>query len=273
MASSAEQCLDIKINHLKINRLNTKMNHNKILAEGMYPADLKRNIHDQPIGESLPGWTRRSLPEHGVLLGRYCRLEPVSFRHVPSLFAAYHQAEDDRDWTYLPLERPETLPDFHRYLEAMQAFSDPQHYAIVDQKSDEALGTVALMRISPDAGSIEVGYVIYSPRLKHTVMATEAQFLLMQYAFDALQYRRYEWKCDSLNDPSRAAALRLGFSFEGIFRQALVYKGRNRDTAWFSIIDSEWPKLKAGYQRWLAADNFDDKGRQINRLQSFIQAA
>lgn len=248
------------------------MNHHKSPPDDWSSMQINENIYDQPIGKLLPGWTRRSLPHHEALLGRYCRLEPISFRHVNSLFSAYHQVEDDRDWTYLPLERPQNLTDFHHYLAAMQAVSDPLHYAIVDLQTEDALGTVALMRISPDAGSIEVGYVIYSPSLKHTAMATEAQFLLMQYVFDTLGYRRYEWKCDSLNAPSRAAALRLGFSFEGIFRQALVYKGRNRDTAWFSIIDSEWDTLKLGYQAWLQPDNFDAEGRQLKRLQDCIQA-
>lgn len=237
------------------------------------PSGSNTNAYGQSVGQLLPQWSSRYLPEHKVLQGHYCRLEPVSLRHAPSLFAAYHQAEDDRDWTYLPVERPQSQADFNHYLAAMQSSADPQHYAIVDLKSGDALGTVALMRISPETGVMEVGYVIYSPQLKHTVMATEAQFLLMEYAFDTLGYRRYEWKCDSLNLSSRKAALRLGFSFEGIFRQALVYKGRNRDTAWFSMLDSEWPRLRLGYHAWLAESNFDDQGRQVRRLQDCMPAA
>lgn len=225
------------------------------------------NHYGQVIGHAMPLWSRRRFPVHENLLGQYCRLEPISMRHTQSLFAAYHQVPDDRDWTYLPLERPKDLSEFHTYMASLQAGADPQHYAIVDIASEQALGTLALMRISQDAGSVEVGFVVYSPLLKHTRIATEAQFLLMQYVFDTLGYRRYEWKCDSLNTPSRAAAARLGFSFEGIFRQALVYKGRNRDTAWFSMLDHEWPRLKQGYLRWLAAENFDAQGRQIKRLQ------
>lgn len=253
------------------NSLQNSLHKQTISGLDAHAPDLTINTYGQPIGEAVPDWSRRSMPQHDVLLGRYCRLEPISLRHVPSLFAAYHQLEDDRDWTYLPVERPQSLSEFQHYVAAMQSFSDPQHYAIVDLQSEEALGTIALMRISPDTGVIEVGYVIYSPLLKHTAIATEAQFLLMQYVFDTLGYRRYEWKCDSLNTPSRAAAARLGFSFEGIFRQALVYKGRNRDTAWFSIINSEWSKLKQAYLRWLAADNFDAQGQQIKRLQDCIQ--
>jgi RimJ/RimL family protein N-acetyltransferase len=141
---------------------------------------------------------------------------------------------------------------------------------VIDSASGKAVGTFALMRIDPVNGVIEVGHVVYSPRLKRTRIATEAMFLLMQYVFDELGYRRFEWKCDSLNGPSRAAALRYGFTFEGIFRQAIVYRQRNRDTAWFSVIDSEWPVLRPSYTRWLSDANFDAEGGQVERLADLI---
>jgi RimJ/RimL family protein N-acetyltransferase len=137
---------------------------------------------------------------------------------------------------------------------------------VVDQATGNAVGTLSLMRIDPAHGAIEVGNVTFSPLMKRTPVSTEAQYLLMKFVFDALGYRRYEWKCDALNAPSRQAALRLGFSFEGIFRQAVIYKGRSRDTAWFSIIDSEWPARRAAFERWLAADNFDASGQQRSKL-------
>jgi len=232
----------------------------------------RTNEYGQPVGEALPNWTPRPPPSRVTLQGRYCRLEPIADRHVASLFAAYHQAPDSRDWTYIPLERPESLDDFHAYVASLQASADPLHYAIVDSVTHHALGMLALMRIAPAAGSAEVGFVVYSPALQKSTAATEAQFLLMQYVFDTLGYRRYEWKCDSLNAPSRAAALRLGFQFEGIFRQAVVYKGRNRDTAWFSMIDSEWPRLSQAYRQWLSPDNIDASGKQRQRLKAFMPA-
>ncbi|MCB5189937.1 GNAT family N-acetyltransferase [Methylobacillus arboreus] len=229
------------------------------------------NKYGQPVGRSLPDWQPRPFPPHTILKGRYCWLEPIDDRHAESLFAAYHQAPDARDWTYIPLDRPDNPGDCQAYVASLKSSVDPQHYAIVDPLSGKALGTLALMRISPAVGSVEVGFVVYSPLLQKSTAATEAQFLLMQYAFETLGYRRYEWKCDSLNAPSKAAALRLGFTFEGIFRQAVVYKGRNRDTAWFSIIDSEWPGLAQVYRQWLSPDNFDASGKQHQRLQDFMR--
>ncbi len=143
---------------------------------------------------------------------------------------------------------------------------DPLFHAIVDSKSGSAVGVAAYMRIDAANGVIEVGHLNFSPRLQATTAATEAMYLMMRRAFDELGYRRYEWKCDSLNEASRRAASRLGFRFEGVFRQAVVYKGRNRDTAWYSVLDSEWPALKAGFERWLSPDNFDENGCQRRKL-------
>jgi RimJ/RimL family protein N-acetyltransferase len=176
------------------------------------------------------------------------------------------EAADDRDWTYLFTQRPASAPEFHTYLTKLERSEDPLHFAIVEAQSGQAVGTAALMRIEPVHGVIEVGSITFSPRLKQTRAATESMYLLMHRAFDELGYRRYEWKCDSLNAPSRAAALRYGFTFEGIFRNALVYKGRSRDTAWYSITDGEWPRVRAAFEAWLDPANFDAGGRQKRRL-------
>jgi len=148
---------------------------------------------------------------------------------------------------------------------------DPLFHAIVERKTGEAVGVASYLRIDPANGVIEVGHINYSPLLQRTRAATEAMFLMMRRVFDELGYRRYEWKCDALNAPSRAAAGRYGFRFEGIFRQATVYKGRNRDTAWYAIIDKDWPALKAAYERWLAPENFDAEGRQRVRLAALVE--
>jgi len=228
----------------------------------------------QPVGHPVPNWTARSRPPREPIAGHYCRLELLdAARHGAELHAAFSQTPDGSDWTYTYAGPFADETSYLAYARAAQATEDPQHFAIIDLASGRALGTLAAMRIDPANGVIEVGSVVYSHRLKRTPAATEAQYLLMRRAFDQLGYRRYEWKCDSLNAPSRAAALRLGFQFEGIFRQAVVYKGRNRDTAWFSIIDSEWPAVRSGLEQWLAPDNFDAQGRQRRRLAELIAAA
>lgn len=201
------------------------------------------------------------------MLGRYCRLEPVNVaRHAADLFAAYMEAPDGRDWTYLTYERPERLEDFHSHLANLAKSEDPLHFAIVAAGTGKAVGTAAFMRIEPNHGVIEVGAITFSPRLKQTRAATESMYLMMRRAFDELGYRRYEWKCDSLNAPSRSAAERYGFTFEGIFRKAIVYKGRSRDTAWHSITADEWPSVRSAFEAWLSPGNFDDNGEQKQRL-------
>jgi RimJ/RimL family protein N-acetyltransferase len=201
------------------------------------------------------------------MIGRYCRLEPVGVaRHEADLFAAYLEAPDGRDWTYLFHERPTQPEEFHSYLTKLESSEDPLHFAIVDAQTSKAVGTAALMRIDPAHGVIEVGSITFSPRLKKTRAATESMYLFMRRVFDELRYRRYEWKCDSLNAPSRSAAERYGFTFEGIFRNAIVYKGRKRDTAWYSITEAEWPPVCAAFEEWLDPANFDDRGRQKRRL-------
>lgn len=225
------------------------------------------NPYQQAIGSPLPEWLPRPRPQRLSIAGRYCRLEPLAAqRHAADLFAAYSQAPDGRDWTYLPCGPFADAASYVSHVEKIEAGNDPLHYAVIDLKTARAIGTLALMRIDPDNGVIEVGHVTFSPAMKRSPLSTEAHFLLMQYVFDALGYRRYEWKCDSLNTPSRQAAERLGFQFEGLFRQALVYKQRTRDTAWFSIIDGEWPACRIAFERWLATENFDAQGQQRNSL-------
>ena len=187
-----------------------------------------------------------------------------------TLFDAYATRRMARDWTYL-FVGPFTDPASYReHLARMAKTDDPLHHTIIDLKTGRPVGTAALMRIDPAHGVIEVGHIAYSPLLKQTPAGTEAMFLLMRRVFDELGYRRYEWKCDSLNAPSRAAALRYGFQFEGIFRQAIVYKSRNRDTAWFSMLDREWPAVRHGFEQWLRPGNFGADGRQRERLSDCI---
>jgi RimJ/RimL family protein N-acetyltransferase len=225
------------------------------------------NAYGQLIGPPVPGWAPRPHPQRTVLTGRYCRIEPIDAeRDARALFDAYMLAPDGRDWTYLFQERPTSPAACREHLAAIAASSDPLHYVIVDGSSALAAGTAALMRIEPVHGVIEVGSITYSPPLKKSRAGTEAMYLMMRYAFDELGYRRYEWKCDSLNAASRAAAMRYGFHFEGIFRQAIVYKNRNRDTAWYAIIDKEWPHVRAALETWLRPENFDASGRQRRTL-------
>ena len=230
----------------------------------------RRNEFDQPVGSAVEGWSPRGLPPRSAIDGRYCRLEPLDMRHAADLYEAYSSAADGRDWTYLSTGPYAAFQDYRGWLEHAATLNDPLHHAIIDLGTGKAVGTLALMRIDRANGAIEVGHVTYSPRVKRTPAGTEAQFLLMRRAFDELGYRRYEWKCDSLNAASRAAALRYGFQFEGIFRQAVVYKGRSRDTAWFSILDSEWPAIKQGFEQWLDPHNFDASGAQRHKLAELI---
>lgn len=221
----------------------------------------------------MPDWSPRPAPLHTAMEGRFCRVEPLdAARHADELFEANLLDAEGRNWTYLFVGPFETLKDYRGWLEKIAVLDDPLFHAIIDLKSEKAIGVATYMRVDRVNGVIEVGNINYSPLLQRTPAATEVMFLMMSRVFDELGYRRYEWKCDSLNAPSRAAALRLGFQFEGIFRQAVVYKGRNRDTAWFSMIDSEWPALKRAYQQWLAPENFDVEGRQRRKLAQLIAA-
>ena len=205
--------------------------------------------------------------------GAYCALEALDpQRHATGLFEANALDREGRNWTYLGTGPFPDVASYSVWLEEVSGRDDPLFFAILDGEGGRPVGVASYLRIAPEAGSIEIGNLHFSERMKQRPIATEAMFLLMRNAF-ALGYRRYEWKCDALNAPSRAAAERLGFAFEGVFRQALVTKGRNRDTAWYSILDTEWPALEPAFEQWLAAENFDRAGTQRLRLSSLTSAA
>jgi RimJ/RimL family protein N-acetyltransferase len=205
--------------------------------------------------------------------GRYCRVEAlVPEIHARELHRANQLDPHGVNWTYLSTEAPKDFDAYEVWTRQVSARDDPRFHAIVDASTGQAVGVAAFLRIDTVMGVIEVGHINLSPSLQRTRAATEAMFLMMRRVFEELGYRRYEWKCDSLNMPSRRAAERLGFTFEGVFRQAVVYKGRNRDSAWFSIIDREWPSLKLAYERWLAPENVDVNGRQRSRLADLIHS-
>lgn len=220
----------------------------------------------QPVGEPVPDWREPARPSGAAMAGRWCRVERLDpDRHARELFEANRLDADGRNWTYLPYGPFESLDAYRRWMEAEAMDDDPMFHAVIDADSGTAVGLASYLRINPAHGVIEVGHINYSPRLQNRPAATEAMYLMMKRAFE-LGYRRYEWKCDALNERSCAAAQRLGFTFEGIFRRAVIYKGRNRDTAWFSMLDTEWPRHRAAFEHWLAPSNFDAAGRQRMRL-------
>ena len=229
-------------------------------------------IHNQlgqPVGAPLPDWSPRKPPPRAAMTGRFCTVEPLDpARHAAQLFAAYAEDRDGRMWTYLPRTPYASAQECRAWAEAACRSDDPLVHAIIDNASGEAVGAASYMRIEPAVGVIEIGSITYSPRLQRRPAATEAMYLMMRRVFDELGYRRYEWKCNALNAPSRAAALRYGFQYEGLFRQAMVVKGRNRDTAWFSVIDGEWPALRSAFESWLDPANFDADGQQRRNLAS-----
>ncbi|QDC00570.1 GNAT family protein [Mesorhizobium sp. 8] len=222
------------------------------------------------MSEDLKDWQPRPRPERKVMEGRLVRLEPLSAaRHGDDLFAVSSVPDAMERFRWLPDYPPKTRAEFQPWLEKAEASPDPLHFAVIDKASGKVVGRQTLMRIEPAHGVIEIGNIYWGPQMARTPAATEAQFLFTRYAFDELGYRRYEWKCDNDNRPSKRAAERFGFTFEGIFRQDKVVKGKNRDTAWFSIIDKEWPVLKKAYEDWLAPSNFDGEGVQKKRLEDF----
>ena len=217
-------------------------------------------------GDDLSGWTGVPRPLPVVLEGRYARLEPLDpARHGADLFASA-QAEAER-FRYLFDEPPQDRAAFDIWLERAAASTDPLFYAVIDKRTGRAEGRQTLMRIDPAHGVIEIGNILWGPAIARSRVATEALYLFAEHVF-ALGYRRFEWKCNDANEPSKRAALRFGFKPEGVFRQHMVVKGLNRDTAWFSITDREWPALQAAYRAWLDPANFDASGGQRQRLQT-----
>ncbi|MBL6932225.1 MAG: GNAT family N-acetyltransferase [Rhodospirillales bacterium] len=236
---------------------------------------MKQNLNQlgQPIGESLPNWIPARTPDKSPMEGKFCRLEALDCaRHATDLFEAYSNDKEGKMWTYLSYGPFQTQDDLNDWLQVQSQSKDPVFFAIIEKTSNKAVGLASYLRIQPKDGVIEVGHLSYSPLLQKTPTATNAMFLMMKRAFNELGYRRYEWKCDSLNAESNRAAQRLGFSYDGRFRQAMIYKGRNRDTAWYSILDRQWPGIEKAYEQWLSADNFDGDGRQLGKLADMIAA-
>ena len=229
------------------------------------------NSSGQSVGFAIHDWVPPDPPSRLPMVGRTCRLEVLDpERHAADLYDANVQDRDDRIWMYLPYGPFESLAEYRTWADRVSEASDPLFHAVIDSATGKAVGVASFLRITPASGSIEVGHINYSPLLQRTPAATEAMYLMMKRAFES-GYRRYEWKCDALNARSRAAAQRLGLSYEGVFRQATVYKGRNRDTAWYAAIDSEWPELEQAFTSWLDPANFDGEGRQKVRLAELTQ--
>ncbi len=229
---------------------------------------LYTNAYGQTVGEPLPDWRGAGLLQRRALRGRLTRLEPLSAQaHGADLFDAYSLADDNRDWTWLASNRPESLAQAEAWIQGK--IDDPAivPFAVIDARADKAVGVVCFMAIDRPNGTVEIGHVTWSRAMKRRVTGTEAVWLLLREAC-ACGYRRVEWKTDSMNVASRRAAERLGFTFEGRFRKKMVRKGRNRDSDWLSMLDDEWPRVDAAIQRWLAPDNFDAEGQQLTRLRT-----
>lgn len=231
------------------------------------------NEFGQQVGDVVPGWGPRPFPDAVSLRGRYVAVEPLSSAQYADLFAATCGPGDGALWTYRPVPRPTSLAGLWMHLAGLLEAPAMVTFALVPLEgpaAGKAAGIASYQRIEPDHGQVEVAGVLLGASLQRTRAATEAIHLLMRHAFDDLGYRRFEWKCDSLNEPSRRAAARLGFVEEGRFRNHMVTQGRNRDTDWFSVTDTEWPALRVAHERWLAEDNFDEDGRQRRPLGDFL---
>lgn len=231
----------------------------------------RTNELGQPIGFEVPDWKPCSRPPRARMQGRYVQLEPISVAsHAQDLFEAFAVDTENRIWTYLPYGPFASVDDCRAWIEKTCLGDDPLFHAIIDGDTGRAVGVASYLRIEPAVGVIEVGHINYAPALQKTRGATEAMYLMMRRMFGELGYRRYEWKCDALNAGSCAAAERLGFTYEGQFRQATMYRGRNRDTNWYSIVDTEWPALERAYEAWLALENFDENGVQRTSLKNLM---
>ncbi len=222
----------------------------------------------------LSHWAERPRPAREALVGRTVRLEPLSAPvHGEGLYAISTVADADERFRWLMEYPPRSRGEFQLWLEKAEASTDPLFFTVIDQETGAIGGRQTLMRIDPVNGCIEAGSIYWGPGLSRTIRATEALFLFARHVFDDLGYRRFEWKCNARNEPSKRAASRFGFTYEGTFRQHLIVKGENRDTAWFSILDSEWPALKSAFDAWLDPSNFDKEGKQKKRLEAFRDAA
>lgn len=223
------------------------------------------------IGKTVQKWTRREIPSNEAMNGKYCYIEKLDVeKHAENLFNAYSIDFNNQDWTYLPYGPFKTKNKFIDWLNRECISENPLFYTIIDKKNNKPVGMASYLRINPKHGVIEVGHIHYSPLMQQQPIGTEAMYLMMKRVFEELCYRRYEWKCDSLNKRSCNSALRFGFKFEGIFKQHMVYKGRNRDTAWYSIIDKDWLQIKNNYEKWLDKENFNDDGSQKTSLRSLM---
>jgi RimJ/RimL family protein N-acetyltransferase len=231
-------------------------------------ADLSHARQRALSGEAVAVELPRPRPERIEIEGRLVRVEPLDAdRHAAELYHLLHGDPDrERVWDYLPYGPFPDQAGYEAWVRDVVSRDDPMFYAIRRKRTGQVQGVASLMEIRPQHGVIEIGHINLSTALQNTVEATEGLYLLMRYAMDDLRYRRFEWKCNALNQGSRSAAGRLGFSYEGTFYQHSVPKGHNRDTAWFSILDYEWPAIRANFETWLAANNFDDKGRQRTSL-------
>ncbi|ASV06413.1 GNAT family N-acetyltransferase [Leptospira interrogans] len=230
------------------------------------------NSNNQPIGIKIQNWSIPKFPAKSVMDGKFCKLEPLDSEiHSKELYKANSLDKNGECWTYLPYGPFKTFIEYQNWIREMQNLVDPTFYAIIDKNTSKPVGVVSYLRIDQEKGSIEVGHLNFSNLLKRTKAATEAMYLMMNYAFE-LGFRRYEWKCNSLNIPSRKAAQRYGFSYEGTFRQYAINKGRNRDTAWYSIINSEWNLIQEAFEKWLDSKNFDENGQQKISLSSLTES-
>ena len=225
---------------------------------------------DRPRGAVVEDWQPRLAPDSRLLFGADVTVEPLDVpHHARALWKAFAADSEGRLWDYLGYGPFASELELARTYERVAAGSDPKFYALVPRLSRNAEGVASFLRITPEHGVIEIGHICLAPSLQRTRAATEALFLMMRHALDELGYRRLEWKCDALNQPSRAAAERLGFTYEGTFRRHMVVKGRNRDTAWYAVIAEDWPPLREAFNHWLAPGNFDADGRQKKPLSVF----
>lgn len=242
----------------------------------MTTSETRSNNLGQPIGSPVDNWAGAAMPGADPMNGRTVRIEPLDpDARAEELFEAYSLDQEGRLWTYMSSGPFASSDDLREEMRRMCDLPDSQQmvHAIVDVERESATGIASYMRIDQKVGSIEIGWICMSPLLQRSIQSTEAMYLMARRVFDELGYRRYEWKCDALNAGSMRAAERLGFTYEGTFRQDRVYRGRNRDTAWFSIIDSEWPSLRDAYESWIDPVNFDSDGKQLVSLSQLMEQA